>query len=99
MMKGKAISYERQDYYLLQQYGDVAVLKVGKNFLADTIDLAIENPLLDVFDHIAENDGIKVLVIMNCIEQIGGEEFIDFYRQVCNAEVDRSSIQKMCNAF
>ena len=98
-MKAEATNYEMQDFYLLKQYGDVALLKLGKKFLTNTIDLAIENPLLDVFDHIAENDGIKVLVIMNCIEQIGSEEFIDFCRQVCDAEVDRSSIQRMCNAF
>jgi enoyl-CoA hydratase/carnithine racemase len=98
-MKAKTTSYEIQDFYMLKRHGDVAVLKLGKNFLANTIDLAINNPLMDTFDHIAEADGIKVLVIMNCIEQIGGEEFIDFYRQVCSAEVDRRSIQRMCNSF
>jgi 2-(1,2-epoxy-1,2-dihydrophenyl)acetyl-CoA isomerase len=98
-MKAEATSFELQDFYLLKQHGDVAVLKVGKNFLADTIDQAIENPLLDVFNYIAENDGIKALVVMNCIEQMGGEEFIDYYRQVCDAEVDHRSIQRMCNAF
>ena len=58
-----------------------------------------ENPLLDVFDHIAENDEIKVLVIMNCLEQIGCEEYIDFCRQVIANEFDRRSIQRMCNVF
>ena len=98
-MKAGTTSYERQDFYSLKQIDDVAMLKLGKNFLSNAIDLAIENPLLDVFDYIAENDGIKVLVIMNCIEQTGGEEFVDFYRQVCDAEVERKSIQRMCNVF
>jgi enoyl-CoA hydratase/carnithine racemase len=98
-MKAESASYESQGFYLLKRIDDVAVLKLGKNFLANTIDLAVDNPMLEVFDHIAESDGIKVLVIMNCIEQIGGEEFIDFYRQICDAEVDRRSIQRMCNAF
>jgi hypothetical protein len=50
-MKTATASCEMQDYYLLKQFGDVAVLKFGRNFLADTIDQALENPLLDVFDH------------------------------------------------
>ena len=61
-MKVETISYERQDFYLLKQFNDVAMLKLGKNFLSNAIDQATENPLLDVFDHVAENDKIKVLV-------------------------------------
>ena len=37
-------SYEKQDFYVLEQYNDVAVLKLGKNFLPDAIDHAIEHP-------------------------------------------------------
>ena len=70
-MKVETTSYERQDFYLLKQFNDVAMLKLGKNFLSNAIDQAIENPLLDVFDHIAENNKIKVLVIMNCLEENG----------------------------
>jgi 2-(1,2-epoxy-1,2-dihydrophenyl)acetyl-CoA isomerase len=98
-MSAETTSYERQGFYSLKQIDDVATLKLGKKFLSNAIDMAIENPLLDVFDHIAENDEIKVLVILNCIEQIGGEAFIDFYRQVSHAESDRRSIQRMCNVF
>ena len=92
-------SYERQGFYSLKQIDDVATLKLGKNFLSNTIDLAIKNSLFDVFDHIAENDEIKVLVIMNCQEQIGCEGYIDFYRQVMANEFDRRSIQRLCNIF
>ena len=98
-MKVETTSYERQDFYLLKQFNDVAMLKLGKNFLSNAIDQAIENPLLDVFDHIAENDKIKVLVIMNCLEKIGREEYIDYCRQVIANEFDRRSIQRMCNVF
>lgn len=92
-------SYERQDFYLLKQFNDVAMLKLGKNFLSNAIDQAIENPLLDVFDHIAENDKIKVLVIINCLEKMGREEYIDYCKQVIDNEFDRRSIQRMCNVF
>ena len=64
-MKVKMTSYESQDFYLLKRYDDVAMLTLGKNFLSNLIDLAIENPLPYVFDHIEENDEIKALVIMN----------------------------------
>ena len=98
-MKAHTTSYERQDFYLLKQFDDVAILKLGKKFLFEAIDQAIGNPLLNVFDYIAANDRIKVLVIMNCSEQIGCAEYIDFCRQVFDAEFDHISIQRMCNVF
>ena len=98
-MKIETTSYESQDFYSLKQNDDVAVLKLGKNFLSNTIDLAIENPLLDVFDFIAENDEIKVLVIMNCLEKMGREEYIEYCKKVIANEFDRRSIQRMCNVF
>ena len=98
-MRPHTRSYEMQDFYLLKRIDDIAMLKFGKNFLFESIDRAIENPLLDVLDYIAENDKIKVLVIMNCLEQIGWEKYIDFCRQVLHSETDRRSIQRMCNCF
>jgi len=98
-MKAKAVSYEGQDFYLLKRFDDVAILKLGKSFLSNAIDQAIKNPLLDVLDRIAENDGIKVLVILNCLEKIGCEDYICFCRQVLETESDRRSIQRMCNFF
>ena len=98
-MSLKTTSYERQGFFSLKQFEDIATLKLGKNFLPNAIDLAIENPLLGVFDHIADSNEVKVLVIMNCLEQIGCEEYIDFCRQVIDAEPDRISIQRMCNVL
>jgi hypothetical protein len=63
------------------------------------IDLAMENPLLRVLDNIAENDRIKVLVVMNCPEQMGCEAYIHFCRQVFKAEFDRRLIKRICNFF
>jgi 2-(1,2-epoxy-1,2-dihydrophenyl)acetyl-CoA isomerase len=98
-MSVKTTYYERQGFYSLKQFDDVATLKLGKNFLSNAIDLALKNSLFDVFDQISDNDEIKVLVIMNCQEQIGCEGYIDFYRQVMANEFDRRSIQRMCNVF
>ena len=98
-MSVKMISYERQGFYSLKQFDNVATLKLGRNFLSNAIDLALKNSMIDVFDHIAEKDEIKVLVLMNCQEQIGCEGYIDFYRQAMANEFDRRSIQRMCNIF
>jgi 2-(1,2-epoxy-1,2-dihydrophenyl)acetyl-CoA isomerase len=98
-MKVKMTSYESQDFYLLKRYDDVAILKLGKNFLSNLIDLAMENSLLHVFNHIAENDEIKALVIMNCPEKMGREEYIDFFRQVLANEPERNTIHRLCNIF
>jgi hypothetical protein len=96
-MSVEKTSYARPGFYALKQIDDVATLKLGKNFRSNAIDLAIKNSLVDVFDHIAEKNEIKVLVIMNCQEQIGCKGYIDFYRQVMANEFDRRSIQRMCN--
>jgi 2-(1,2-epoxy-1,2-dihydrophenyl)acetyl-CoA isomerase len=88
-----------QDFYILERFDGIAMLKFGKNFLFESIDRAIQNPLLDVLDHIAQNDKLKVLVIMNCLDQIGCEEYINFCRKVLHSETDGRSIQRMCNCF
>jgi enoyl-CoA hydratase/carnithine racemase len=98
-MKTETSTCERPDFYILTRDDDIAMLKLGNHFLSDAIDLAIENPLLNVFDRIAENEGIKVLIIMNCSEQIGCKEYIEFCRRALDAESDRRSIQRMCNFF
>jgi len=98
-MRAKAARCERQDFYVLEYHENVAVLKLGKKFLSNAVDMAIENPLLDIFDHIAADDQIMVMIIMNCLEQTGCEEYIAYCRQAVRAEADRRSIQKMCNFF
>jgi 2-(1,2-epoxy-1,2-dihydrophenyl)acetyl-CoA isomerase len=98
-MKIETTSYESQDFYSLKENDDVAVLKLGKNFLPNALDQGTENSLLDDFDHIAENNKIKVLVIINCLEKMGREEYIDYCKQVIANEFDRRSIQRMCNVF
>ena len=58
-MKAETTFNERQDFYLLKRFDDIVMLRLGKNFLFESIDLAFTNPLLDVFDDNAENDKIK----------------------------------------
>ena len=48
-----------REFYLLKRFDDIAMLKLGKNFLFDSINRPLENRLLDVLDYIAENDKIK----------------------------------------
>jgi 2-(1,2-epoxy-1,2-dihydrophenyl)acetyl-CoA isomerase len=98
-MKAKAACYERHDFYWLEYYDDVAVLRLGKKFLSNAINMASQNPLLDILDQIAAKDEITVMVIMNCLEQIGCEEYIAYCRQTLRAEADHRSIQRMCNFF
>ena len=98
-MKPKTSSYERPDFYLLKRFDDIVMLKLGRNFLFEAIDQEFINPLLDVFDHITASDKIKALVVMNCIEQIGSEEYVDFCRHVIESEADCRSLQIMCNVF
>jgi 2-(1,2-epoxy-1,2-dihydrophenyl)acetyl-CoA isomerase len=98
-MKEETTSDENKDFYRVERINDVAVLRLGKNFLFEAIALAINNPLLDVFDNISKNVGVKVLVITNCPEKTGGDEYIDFCQHAIATEFDCQSIHRMCNFF
>jgi enoyl-CoA hydratase/carnithine racemase len=98
-MKAETTSGASQDFYLVERLDDITILKLRKNFLFDSIDRAINHPLLDVFDDISKNDGVKVLVITNCPEKTVGDEYIDFCRHVIATESDCQSIYRMCNFF
>ncbi len=90
---------DKQGCYSLKRYEDIAILRLGKDFLFKLIDLSVSNCLFDVFDRILEKDEFKVLVIMNRPKKIGREEYIDFFRQVIANVFDRKSIHNMCNIF
>jgi 2-(1,2-epoxy-1,2-dihydrophenyl)acetyl-CoA isomerase len=98
-MKGETTLEEKQDCYSLERLNNVAIVRLGKNFLFESVDLSISNRLLDIFDYISQNDEIKVVVIINRPEKIGCEEYIDFCRHVIDTEFDRKSIQIICNVF
>ncbi|MGB5748154.1 MAG: enoyl-CoA hydratase/isomerase family protein [Desulfobacterales bacterium] len=89
----------RQGCYALTRYEDIAILRFGKDFLFESIDLYVSNRLFDVFERISQSSEIKVLVIMNCPEKIGGEEYIDFCRQATRAQADHKTIHRVCNIF
>lgn len=90
---------EKFGCYTLKRYKDIAILKLGKDFLFESIDLSVSNRLFDVFERISQSSEIKVLVIMNCAEKIGGKEYIEFCRQAISAHADRRTIHRMCNIF
>jgi enoyl-CoA hydratase/carnithine racemase len=90
---------DKQGCYTLSKSGEIAILRLGKDFLLESIDLSIANRLFDVFELISQSNEIKVLVILNCPGKIGCEEYIDFCRQAINSEVDHKSIHRMCNIF
>ena len=90
---------ETQDFYRVERRDDVAILRLGKNFLFEAIKQALRNPLLTVVDNISKNDDISVLVIINCAEKTGGDDYACFCRQTIDTEFDCRSIHRMCNFF
>ncbi|MGD8523473.1 MAG: enoyl-CoA hydratase/isomerase family protein [Desulfobacterales bacterium] len=98
-MKGATTSKEKQGFFSLERRDDIALLKLGKNFLFESMDLSISSRLFDVIDLISENDAIKALAFINCPEKIACEEYIDFCRHTIATEFDCRSIQIMCNVF
>ena len=98
-MKEETTLEDKQGSYTLSKSGDIAILRLGKDFLFESINLSIANHLFDVVELISQSNEIKVLVILNCQDKIGCEEYIHFCRQSISAEVDHKSILRMCNIF
>ena len=98
-MKAERTFEEKQGVYALERRDDLAVLRLGKNFLFESIDLSSSKRLLDLIDQISKSAAIKVLAIINCSEKAGSKEYIDFCRHAIDTEFDRRTIQVMCNVF
>ena len=98
-MKAETIRNEKQDFYLVERLDDIAILRLGKNFLFESIHRAGKHPLLDLLDHISKSDEVKVLVVTNCPEKTGIDEYIDFCQHTVATEFDCRSIHRMCNFF
>lgn len=96
-LKRKASAEIIPDFYLLERRNDIVILRLGKNFLFETINHALKHPLMDVFDSIFENDDIGVLMITNCPEKTGCDDYINFCRHVITTEYDGMTIHRMCN--
>ncbi len=90
---------DKQGCYTLTSYEDIAILGLGKDFLLESIDLSVSKRLFDGFERLLQKSEIKVLVIINCPEKMGCEEYIHFCRQAINSEHDHQSIHRMCNIF
>jgi 2-(1,2-epoxy-1,2-dihydrophenyl)acetyl-CoA isomerase len=90
---------DKQGCYTLSKSGDIATLRLGKDFLFESIDLSNANRLFDAIELISQSNELKALVILNRPGKIGCEEYIDFCRQAISAEADRKSIHRMCNIF
>jgi enoyl-CoA hydratase/carnithine racemase len=97
---GFAIALEdRPGFYTPPACENIAVIRLGKDFLLELIEPAESNRWLDVFERMSKSSAIKVLVIINCREKIGSEQYIHFCRQTIRNEADRTSIHRMCNIF
>lgn len=90
---------DKQGCYSLSKSGDIAILRLGKDFLFESIDLSVSSKLFDVFDRVSQNNEIKVMVIVNSSDKIGCKEYINFCQQSIDAEVDHRSIHRLCNIF
>ena len=90
---------DKQGCYTLTICEDIAILRLGKDFLLESIDPSVSKRLLDAFERLSQSSEIKILVIINCPEKIGGEEYIDFCRQATRAQADHKTIHRVCNIF
>ena len=65
-MKEETTLENKKGCYALTRYEDIAILRLGKDFLLESIDLSVSNRLLDVFERISQSHEIKVLA-MQCL--------------------------------
>lgn len=98
-MKERQIHEKKYDSFSVKTIKDIAILNFRKDFLLRTPDLSVRDTILDYFDHISENDSIKVIIIAGSPEETGKEEYFRFYQQASGSDLGFESIQRMYNVI
>jgi len=98
-MTAETTMQDKQSCYAVDRSEDVAILRLGADFFFESIDLPVSNRLFKMLDCISRSHEVNVLVIKNCSQKVGCEEYIQFCRQVIASEFDRKSIHRVCNVF
>ena len=79
--------------------GEVGILRLKKNFLLRTTDLAARDRILEYLDHFANSECIRTVVVFGAADSKGRQEYLEFHRQVCEEGLDSDFIHRMLNVM
>ncbi|MDZ7816689.1 MAG: enoyl-CoA hydratase/isomerase family protein [Planctomycetota bacterium] len=86
------------EFFSTERSQNVAYLHLKGNPLFISSDLSARDSVADYLDHVASDDSVKVIVMVNN-PRTGREEYLEFYRDILSTESDRTRFFKMCNVF
>lgn len=79
--------------------GDVGVVRLKKNFLLRTTDLAARDLILQHLERFAMNSAVKGILILGAADSKGRDEYLQFYREACRRGVDSDFLHRMLNVM
>lgn len=81
-----------------ERIGEVAILRFKENLLLRGTDLSAKDRLFSHMDHLAQDPGVKTLLIVGSPEKTGSAEYIAFYKRIIDVKVDINHLERLYNA-
>ncbi len=86
------------DFFSAKMVEDIVILNLKENILLQATNLTAKYSLLEYLELVSKSNAIKVVLIIGSPQKRGREEYIRFYRQVMERELDRHAINRLYNA-
>jgi len=84
-------------FFSTEQIDEIVIIRFKEDLLFRITDLSARDAMLDYFDHVSENDSIKVMVIISSPNKSGIEEYFEFYNKLSKSKWDENTIHRLCN--
>lgn len=89
---------QNHDVFSSKKMKNIIVLEIKETFLLHATDLKAKADLLNYLNLVAENDSIKIVVILGSPHERETEEYIEFYRQILEWESAQTAFARIYNA-
>lgn len=96
-MSNKPTPQQNSEFFSIEQDDSVAVIRFKEHFLYGITDLTARDKLLEYLAGISKKDRIKAVVILSSPEKTGGEELLNFYRQILTSKLGINAVHRMFN--
>jgi enoyl-CoA hydratase/carnithine racemase/nucleotide-binding universal stress UspA family protein len=89
----------KSDFFSAARHQNVVLLHFHENLLLHAANLNARDKLLDYLEQVSNTRDINVLVFIGSEQKTGRDEYMGFYNQILDEQIDRHSIHKMFNAI
>jgi enoyl-CoA hydratase/carnithine racemase len=87
------------DFFTAEKIGSVLLLNFKENLMLRATDFSSKKNFLDYFDLASRNESVKVIVIMSSPNKMGREEYLDFFDQIKQSQLEPRSVLILFNSI